>query len=211
MTARQRVIAALGGRCAWCQSTAGPFEIDHIHGGGNQHRAQLKEPIERWLCRVYDRTGVWPASVQLLCQRCHARKSGRRKAMPAREGHTRQHLSLPDDLVEALKVLATQRGETLSAVVAAAIRSELEGRTSQALIASFQQRLDGVYARLVTLEQTLTTLVAGLGDMRTQLASLSKDHDKIIDAANCFYDYVDGHQGKHVPPGSRLKQWFGAR
>jgi hypothetical protein len=32
MNARQRVIAALGGRCAWCQSTAGPFEIDHVHG-----------------------------------------------------------------------------------------------------------------------------------------------------------------------------------
>jgi len=41
MNARQRVIAALGGRCAWCQSTAGPFEIDHTHDGGNQHRAQL--------------------------------------------------------------------------------------------------------------------------------------------------------------------------
>jgi hypothetical protein len=45
MNARQRVIAALGGRCAWCQSTAGPFEIDHIHGGGNQHHAQLRLPL----------------------------------------------------------------------------------------------------------------------------------------------------------------------
>jgi hypothetical protein len=45
MNARQRVIAALGGRCAWCQSTARPFEIDHIHGGGNQHHAQLRLPL----------------------------------------------------------------------------------------------------------------------------------------------------------------------
>ena len=59
MNARQRVIAALGGRCAWCQSTAGPFEIDHIHGGGNQHRAQLHANLANWLCREYTRLVVY--------------------------------------------------------------------------------------------------------------------------------------------------------
>jgi hypothetical protein len=32
MNARQRVLAAYGNACAWCQSTAGLFEIDHVHG-----------------------------------------------------------------------------------------------------------------------------------------------------------------------------------
>jgi hypothetical protein len=68
MNARQRVIAALGGRCAWCQSTAGPFEIDHIHGGGNQHRAQLRLPLATWLVREHTRLGYWPTGFQLLCQ-----------------------------------------------------------------------------------------------------------------------------------------------
>src|SRR5215813_15095322 len=48
MNARQRVIAALGCRCAWCQSTTGR-EIDHLHGGGNQHRAQIRLPLTIWL------------------------------------------------------------------------------------------------------------------------------------------------------------------
>ena len=66
MNARQRVIAALGGRCAWCQSTAGPFEIDHIHGGGNHHRAQIRVPLERWLAREYHRPRVtWPCGQNL--------------------------------------------------------------------------------------------------------------------------------------------------
>jgi len=32
MTARQRVLAAYGNACAWCQSTAGPCAIAHVHG-----------------------------------------------------------------------------------------------------------------------------------------------------------------------------------
>ena len=48
MNARQRVIATLGGPCAWCQSTTG-LEIDHLHGGGNQYRAQIRLPLAIWL------------------------------------------------------------------------------------------------------------------------------------------------------------------
>ena len=32
MNARQRILAAYGNACAWCQSTAGPCAIAHVHG-----------------------------------------------------------------------------------------------------------------------------------------------------------------------------------
>ena len=60
--------------------------------------------------------------------------------MPAKQGHTRQQLSLPEDLVAALKVTATQRGEPLSTVVAAAIQASLEGSVSQTLLEDLTQQ-----------------------------------------------------------------------
>ena len=58
MTAREQVIAALGGRCSWCQTPTGPFEIDHVAGGGNVQRRHLTKKLEYWLVDEHARTVV---------------------------------------------------------------------------------------------------------------------------------------------------------
>jgi hypothetical protein len=211
MNARQRVLAALGGRCAWCQSTTGPFEIDHIHGGGTQHRVQIRMPLERWLVRAYQRTGVWPVGYQVLCKACHDRKSGRRLTMPAKQGNTRQNLSLPEDLVGALKVAAMQRGEPLSTVVTAAIRAYLEGSASQTLLEDLQQRLTVQGQALAALEHAVKVLTLEVGEMRGMLTTQEKTREKVIEASNVLFDYVAARNGQTLPPGSRLKQFFTPR
>jgi predicted transcriptional regulator len=209
MTARQRVIAALGGRCAWCQSTAGPFEIDHIHGGGNQHRAQIRVPLERWLAREYHRTGVWPVGYHLLCVRCHDAKSGRRPTMPARQGNTSINVSLPDDLVARLDVLARKPGVTRSQVVADAIRDLLEGRASQTLLEGLHARLDHYGATLTAQEQALKALTLRLQEMQQSVEALGKRYRHVEAEAHAASDRQTGYipYTPHPPNGQTPKGW----
>jgi hypothetical protein len=160
MNVRQRVIAALGGRCAWCQSTAG-LEIDHMHGGGNQHRAQIRLPLATWLVREHTRLGSWPTGFQLLCQACHDRKSGRRPAMPPRKGATALNISLPDHLASQLAVLAAapEHHNSKSQVLETALRAFLEGGANLTALDTVHQQLStlgtSLGQQIQALDQTL--------------------------------------------------------
>ena len=213
MTVRERVLDGLGqSRCAWCQRTGVPLEIDHVHGGqgeGNAHRAQLKEPLERWLWRAYQRLGHYPSGYQVLCVECHDAKSNRRpRRMPAKQGNTSLHLSLPAELVEQLDLLAKQPGATKSTVIETALRQLVEGSANQTLVEGLHQALAEQKAALLDQAAALKALTLRLGAVETLVTAQSKDSARVIDAANVFYDYVDGHNGKTLPAGSRLRQFF---
>jgi hypothetical protein len=110
MNARQEAIRRLGGACVWCGcDDPTSLEIDHIaQGTGNQHRREINTKLEYWLkARGYPR-----ALVQLLCRRCHDLKSGRIARIPPGKGSQDVHISLRDDLVERLTVLASAPGMT---------------------------------------------------------------------------------------------------
>jgi Arc/MetJ-type ribon-helix-helix transcriptional regulator len=161
MTARQRVIEGLGGRCAWCGSTA-DLEIDHIQGGGNAHRRALATTkMAYWVLSEYAKHGRWPTSVQVLCKSCHDRKSGReRRPMPARKGATAINVSLPDHLVSQLAVLAAgPEHHSKSDVMEAALRAYLEGGTQQTALDQVHQRLDTLTQAVKDLAQHLATPV----------------------------------------------------
>jgi predicted DNA-binding protein len=168
MTARERVLAAYGGRCAYC-GTAPPdvtLEIDHVQGGqgqGNAHRAAITTRLERWLCREFRRLGSYPVGYQLLCVRpdrtgCHDKKSGRSPHMPARKGNISVNLSLPADLAERLTVLAAQPGQTRSGVMETALRKLLEEGASTSLVEGLHQRLDRLAQAVESLAQHLKAL-----------------------------------------------------
>ncbi|GAC1502542.1 MAG: hypothetical protein NVS1B10_07330 [Candidatus Saccharimonadales bacterium] len=65
------VMKAYGGVCACCgESNLAFLTIDHINGGGNQHKTLTKRPIYQWL-----RTNNYPAGYQVLCFNCNCAKS----------------------------------------------------------------------------------------------------------------------------------------
>lgn len=72
---RLEVLAAYGGKCACCGEHHHEFlVIDHIHGGGNRHRAYLKTKgvantvaLYRWLQR-----NGYPSGFRVLCHRCNS-------------------------------------------------------------------------------------------------------------------------------------------
>jgi hypothetical protein len=131
MTVRQRVLAAYGAKCAWCQTTTGPFEIDHVHGGGNQHRRALAgEKLERWLWRQYQQSGSYPSGFEILCKPCHDRKSGR---MPAAKDKASVRFSLPEGVLQAAQK-ARPDLKTQSAVVEIALRKLAEGAQAGAAV-----------------------------------------------------------------------------
>lgn len=71
---RAEVFAAYGGfRCACCGETTPEFlTVDHIEGGGNQHRKQLAAEgitLYRWLKRH-----GFPPGFQALCANCNTAK-----------------------------------------------------------------------------------------------------------------------------------------
>lgn len=75
---REQVITAYGGICACCGETRLEFlTIDHIHGGGTQHRKQsglLGQKFYWWLKRQ-----GYPKGYRVLCANCNmaeARYSG---------------------------------------------------------------------------------------------------------------------------------------
>jgi len=68
---KRRVFAAYGGKCACCGESHVEFlTIDHIDGGGTQHRKKLKVEggagIYRWL-----ETNGFPDGFRVLCWNCN--------------------------------------------------------------------------------------------------------------------------------------------
>lgn len=61
------VLAAYGGACACCGETTPAFlTIDHVDGGGAEHRREVGRDIYRWLVRE-----GFPDGFRLLCWNCN--------------------------------------------------------------------------------------------------------------------------------------------
>lgn len=67
--ARLRCLDAYGGKCSFCPETMSEFlAIDHIDGGGNQHRKKLKtNRIYLWL----EKNGYPKDGYRILCHNCN--------------------------------------------------------------------------------------------------------------------------------------------
>ena len=66
---RKQCIAAYGGKCACCRESTYEFlTIDHIDGGGRQHRKVIHN-FYRWL-----RMNNFPPGFQVLCYNCNCCK-----------------------------------------------------------------------------------------------------------------------------------------
>jgi hypothetical protein len=64
---RQEAISAYGKKCQCCGETQIEFlVIDHINGGGSQHRKYIKKNIFYWL-----RDNNYPSGFQVLCHNCN--------------------------------------------------------------------------------------------------------------------------------------------
>lgn len=70
---RLKVLIHYGGnppKCAWCgMEDIRVLTIDHIHGGGHQHRKQIGCEIFLWLIK-----NDYPEGYQVLCRNCNWRK-----------------------------------------------------------------------------------------------------------------------------------------
>lgn len=64
---RQIVLEHYGGICACCGEPQSEFlAIDHIEGGGAQHKKTFKGPLTRWLYK----NGL-PDGFRVLCHNCN--------------------------------------------------------------------------------------------------------------------------------------------
>ena len=68
---RLQVIEHYGGKCACCGETEINFlALDHINGGGSQHRKSLKQKsLYRWVVN-----NKYPKDLQILCHNCNMAK-----------------------------------------------------------------------------------------------------------------------------------------
>lgn len=68
---KSTVVEKYGGKCACCGEKEIAFlTIDHVDGGGNRHRRELKlSMIYRWLIR-----NGYPSGFQILCWNCNLAK-----------------------------------------------------------------------------------------------------------------------------------------
>ena len=213
MTVRERVLEGLGqSRCARCQRTGVPLEIDHLVGGqgeGKAHRAQLKEPLERWLWRQYQRLGHYPSGYQVLCVERHDEIQQETTPYASQAGQYLTAISrCQRELVEQLDLLAKQPGATKSTVIETALRQLVEGGANQTLVEGLHQALAEQKAALLDQAAALKALTLRLGAVETLVTTQHKDSYKLVEAANLFYDYVDGQNGKGLPSGSKLRQFF---
>lgn len=68
---KQRALEAYGSKCECCGETEPAFLcIDHVNGGGNQHRAELKQAgtdLYKWLKKE-----GYPPGFRVLCWNCNA-------------------------------------------------------------------------------------------------------------------------------------------
>src|ERR1700676_699730 len=85
---KAKIYAAYGNKCACCGETNSLFfQIDHVHGKGNQHRRLLfgstgGTRFYRWLIK-----NKYPSGFQILCANCHVAKH--RGYPGAKHGHRR--------------------------------------------------------------------------------------------------------------------------
>jgi len=64
---RLEVLAHYGGKCACCGISEFEFlAIDHINGGGNIHRKEIKDTLTMWLYR-----NDYPKGFRVLCHNCN--------------------------------------------------------------------------------------------------------------------------------------------
>lgn len=73
---RERIIAAYGGQCACCGESLPEFlTVDHIDGGGNQHRRSLSRSSDSGY-RIYGwlERNNYPEGFQILCWNCNLAK-----------------------------------------------------------------------------------------------------------------------------------------
>ena len=69
---RREAIEHYGGKCVCCGESMYEFlALDHINGGGNKHRKEIKNTnLGRWL-----KTNNYPKEFQVLCHNCNMGKS----------------------------------------------------------------------------------------------------------------------------------------
>ena len=88
---RRLVLEHYGKRCMCCGETEEAFlTVDHVHGGGNEHRRQLGHGKIVGSSRFYAylvREG-FPAGFQLLCHNCNFAKSHNPGGCPHGKGST---------------------------------------------------------------------------------------------------------------------------
>ena len=180
MNTRARVLAAYGNCCAYCGSP-GPLEIDHVHGGGNVHRAAIKVKLERWLAQQYETTGYWPPGYQLLCRKCHDKKSGRIGAMPPRKGSSQLNVSLPEELLIQLTALAQMEGfdGSRSKVIETALRTLVECTGAQTAVDTMHQHFSALRADVLAIVQGTEAIVQQLN---TRLAHLEQQSTALHEA-----------------------------
>lgn len=67
---RRRILGEMGGKCVECgMPDIRCLQIDHVHGGGNQHRKTANTETKR-----YTAVRANPGAYQLLCANCNAIK-----------------------------------------------------------------------------------------------------------------------------------------
>jgi len=64
---RERIISKYGGACVCCDETRREFlAIDHVNGGGAEHRREVNGQVYAWL----EKNG-YPAGFRILCHNCN--------------------------------------------------------------------------------------------------------------------------------------------
>ena len=83
---KKSAIMAYGGVCACCGINELAFlTIDHIHGGGGKHRAEIKVS-GGWQFYTWLKRNKWPEGFQVLCFNCNCGKSVNRGVCPHKTG-----------------------------------------------------------------------------------------------------------------------------
>jgi hypothetical protein len=183
VTLRERVVEAYGGCCTYCRATDVPLEIDHVAGGGNQHRRAIKIPLATWLTYQHRKRGVWPAGYQLLCQACHTRKT--RQSMPAREGAKNINIAVPEHLLLPLEKRAAEGeyGKSKSKVMTAALEAFLGGTPALDATAQFHEHLASCFAELVN-------------QMHAQYAASQKETETVLTGLHTVMTALHGIQSR---------------
>ena len=72
---REKVIIALGGKCACCgEIDRRCLQIDHVNGGGRQERKQFKSPYS-YLLFILKQIHLGSKDYQCLCANCNFKKA----------------------------------------------------------------------------------------------------------------------------------------
>lgn len=186
MNVRQKVIAALGGKCAYCPATE-TLEVDHIHGGGNEHRRTIKVSLERWLAKEHERLGYWPAGYQVLCKICHDKKHGRGPSM-ADNGTQRLNVGIPQNLLPGLTAKAgTDFGGSKSDLITEAVRLYLQSTLERSVVDDIQEHIAQVGANVlnaiqevqVSTERMMQSVQGMLGQLKTELQHIDERLKKL--------------------------------